>query len=114
MTRENIAENLKVGDCYFHLGYYDRNLSIPFVDTYFFIGKNLFSEVDYDSWFFQSPPQFLEGRVANTLDNCEEAGIFVVPVDGLEDFVDWNGLISELSENNRLQGQGKCLSQVVP
>lgn len=109
--RKEIRDVLQVGECYFHLGYYDRDLSVPFMETYFFIGKDLFPEVGFEAWFFQAAPQFLEGNAPMSLEECEQACVVAVPAAGLRDFVDWQGLIRELAENKALQEQGKFLSQ---
>lgn len=109
--RKLVIDVLEVGKTYFRLGYYDRNLSVPFLDTYVFVGKNLFKIGEVDHWFFQTAQLYLEGALASTLDECEEKGILGVPYESLDDLVDWDGLINELQENKRMQDQGKFLSQ---
>lgn len=101
---------LKKDACYFRLGYYDRNLSVPFIETFFFLGKGMFEAAD-DSWFFQHAQYYLERASANTIQECERAGIIELSSDDLEDIVDWDGLISELAENKRMQEEGRFLSQ---
>ena len=109
--RKEITDILQVGKCYFHLGYYDKNLAFPFIETYFFLGKNLFPDVGFDAWFFQEAPHFLGSNTPMSLDACEQNGVIHVPSHGLQDFMDWQGLIDELVENKVLQDQGKFLSQ---
>jgi hypothetical protein len=109
--RKSLIDVLEVGTTYFRLGYYDRNLSVPFVETYVFVGINLFKIDEVDHWFFQSAQMYLGGLLASTLDECEEKGILAVPHEMLEDLVDWDGLINELQENKRMQDQGQFLSQ---
>ena len=84
---------------------------MPFIETYFFLGKNLFPDIGFDAWFFQGASQFLEGHTPKILDECAQIGVVAVPDDGLSDFVDWEGLVDELVENKALQDQGKFLSQ---
>lgn len=110
--RKPIDHLLEVGKNYFLLGYYDRDLSVPFVEAYFFLGKNLFPDDVGDYWFFQNAQPFLDGVTVSTEAECEQAGVIRVPTEGLADFVDWQGLIDELLENKRMQDQGKFLSQV--
>ena len=105
-----INDSLRKEVCYFRLGYYDRNLSIPFVEPLFFLGKGLF-ETGGDNCFFQHAQQYLEKVSAEMIEDCDRAGIIELSADDLEDIVDWNGLISELVENKRMQDEGKFLSQ---
>jgi hypothetical protein len=95
---------------YFRLGYYDRNLSVPFIETLFFLGRGLFEAAD-DGWFFQHAQNYLRQDSAGTIEECERAGVIVLCFDDLEDIVDWEGLISELTENKTMQDEGGFLSQ---
>ena len=103
-------ESLKENGCYFRLGYYDRNLSIPFIETLFFLGRGLFGTAS-DIYFFQNAQSYLEKAFACTLEECDLAGIIGLSFDDLGDIVDWDGLTNELSENKRLQDGGGFLSQ---
>jgi len=108
--KKPLAELLVVGKCYFRLGYYDRNLSIPFVEPFIFIGKDLYPDaIGY--WFFQSAQEFLDGVSATSVDECEKSGISGYCLEDLEGLVDWAGLIEELSGNKNIQDQGGFLSQ---
>lgn len=108
--RKSIRNLLKVGKCYFRLGYYDRNLSVPFIESYFFLGPDLYPDAT-GYWFFQSAQEYLDGLPSNDEANCEGHGVIGLSDDDLEDIVDWDGLIEELSENKKMQDQGKFLSQ---
>jgi hypothetical protein len=41
----------------------------------------------------------LDKAFAETVEDCERAGIIELSVNDLEDIVNWNGLINELTEN---------------
>jgi len=108
--RNDVTGMLEIGKCYFHLGYHDRNLTVPFVTPYFFLGKDLFPGME--CWFFQGAPEFMEGqKPPEFAEDIDQVGIVAVPADGLTDFVDWSGLVAELSENKKLQDQGRFYSQ---
>jgi hypothetical protein len=108
--RRTITNSLKKEVCYFRLGYYDGNLSIPFIGTLFFLGQDIFGAAS-DVWFFQRAQCYLDEASADTIDECERAGIIELSSDDLEDIVDWEGLLSELAENNKMQDEGKFLFQ---
>ncbi|GGP24855.1 hypothetical protein GCM10010971_06740 [Silvimonas amylolytica] len=109
--RPDIVNRLQTGKACFLLSDHDRDLAVPFIETWFFHGKDLFHETGFEVWFFPEPSHFLDGYVAQNLEGCEPASVMSVPADGLPDFVDWQGLIDELAKNTSLQDQGKFLSQ---
>ena len=98
-----------IGKCYFHLGYYDRNLSIPFVEPFFFLGRDLFSE-GLGFFFFQGAVAYLDGEKLTSFDACDQKGVILVGEDDLDIFVEWSGLLSELNENKKMQDQGHWYS----
>ena len=105
-----MAYQFEIGKCYFHLGYYDKNLSTPFVEPFFFLGKDLFTEGAGFS-FFQGASAYLDGEKLNSLDDCEQKDVMLVGEDDLDTFVDWNGMLSELTENKKMQDQGLWFSE---
>lgn len=51
-------DDLSVGNSYFLVGYFDDDLTIPDIETYIYIGKNVLpcdKDEDEDSWYFQDP-----------------------------------------------------------
>ena len=108
--RRPIVDSLRKDVVYFRLGYYDRNLSVPFIETLFFLGRGMFEAAD-DGWFFQHAQNYLRHDSARIIEESERAGIVELSSDDLEDIVDWDGLISELAENKRMQDEGGFLSQ---
>lgn len=99
------------GQCYFLMGYCDRDLRIPDIETYLYLGCNIFGPQSEDCWYFQEARSFVEhGPVRSRLD-ADWDRVMEVTRDGLSNFLDWWGVISELTENKRLQEQGKTLAQ---
>lgn len=103
--------NYEPGQCYFMFGYCDRDLRIPDIDTYIFLGRNVFGPKSEDRWYFQEARSFVEhGRITTTSDPNYEH-VMAITKDALSNFVDWRGLIEELTENKKMQEQGKTLAQ---
>lgn len=97
--------------CYFLLGYCDCDLRIPDIHTYLYLGCNIFGQRSEDCWYFQEARSFVErGPVASRSD-ADWDQVMEVTKDGLCNFFDWLGLISELTENKRVQDEGKTLAQ---
>jgi hypothetical protein len=94
-------ERFQKGQCYFLLGYYDRQFRFPYIQTFVYIGKNLESagrtQLE-DRWYFQSPQFFLERGATPLQDFSEDSGIMTATQEALDGFVDSQGLISELTE----------------
>lgn len=56
-------ECLKVANVYFHVLFADDELSIPIVDTYIYVGKNLFGNDGNGAesrWYFQDPDTYMD------------------------------------------------------
>jgi hypothetical protein len=98
-------EKLIVGKAYFVQGYFDREGRIPLIDTYIYIGKNLFAEkksLQSDEWFFQDPESFLKNGSFTTMSKEKKAkikpDIYCVNKKALFSFYDIYGLIEKLSK----------------
>lgn len=91
------------GQCYFLLGYYDQRFRFPYIQTFVFIGKNLDDpkRKSEDLWFFQEPRSFTEQGASVPRDGTDNPEIMIVKKDGLEGFVDWSGLIENLTANKK-------------
>ncbi len=96
MIKEN---DLKIEKCYFMVDFYDKDLSVPNIETYIYIGKNIYGNQDNekDSWYFQEPDIFFDKGTSHEQDNSLENGIIFIEQDMLEFVYDINGVISELS-----------------
>lgn len=101
----------KLGQCYFLLGYCDRDLRIPDIHTYLYLGCNIFGQQSEDCWYFQEAKSFVECGPVTSRSDAGWEQVMEVTKDGLSNFFDWWGLTSELTENKRLQEQGKTLAQ---
>lgn len=108
MTSE---KSFEPGQCYFLLGYCDRDLRIPDIHTYIYFGCNIFGQESEDCWYFQEARSFVERGPVTSPSDADWDQVMEVTKDGLCNFFDWWGLISELTENKRLQEQGKTLAQ---
>lgn len=98
------------GQCYFMLGYCDRDLRIPDIETYICLGKNIFGPQSEDCWYFQEARSFVEDGRATSM---SDPHVMTITKEALSNFVDWRGLIEELTENKKMQDQGKTLAQRV-
>lgn len=105
------SDELVLEQTYFMLGYYDRALRIPFIQTYIYIGMNIYGGNAEPSWFFQEAESFVaKGSAAH-----HSAGVgddlVAITEESLSNFVSWSGLISELSENRSMQEKGRSLAE---
>jgi hypothetical protein len=87
---------VSVGACYFLLGFYDQKLKFPYIQSFIFLGKNLFPPIGDELWYFQQPDYFAE-NFAIEYDSLENSGVITIGVDGIDAVSDINGLIEALS-----------------
>jgi hypothetical protein len=99
------------GQCYFLLGYCDRELRIPDIETYIYLGRNVFGPQSEDCWYFQEARSFVEHGLVTTTSDANFEHVMTITKEALSNFVDWSTLIAELTENKKLQEQGKSLAQ---
>jgi hypothetical protein len=104
-----IEDGFEIGHCYFLLGHYDRRFRFPYIQTFVFIGKNLDNpqRKSEELWFFQEPQSYIERGASVPRDGIDSPEITMVKKDGLEGFVDWSGLIDNLTANKKALEQGK-------
>ena len=102
-------EKLIEGNVYFLVEYFDNKLSIPDIETYIYIGKNVLSTdaaSDEENWYFQDPESYLQkGPFVRSKDRT---GIDILRADEvtLETMHDLNGMIVALSEITGKPEQG--------
>ena len=55
------TEELREGECYFDMSFYDTRNDIPSIQTWIYIGKNLLKAdaTRGDRWYFQDPESYL-------------------------------------------------------
>jgi hypothetical protein len=95
------AESLVEGNCYFLVGYFDNSLCIPEIETYIFVGKNLFPEDagGKDAWYFQKPGTYLQHGPFHKLPPSEDYEPLMMGLDILEVSIkDLDGLSEFLTE----------------
>jgi len=96
--------NLIVGKAYFSLGYSSDDAPIPEVETYIFIGKDIFgSENSQGEYFFQTPWSYFEhGSFAETKKNKRgkifHGHVTLMRDDAIETLLDFDGLLTALGE----------------
>jgi len=95
---EKAQTRLKVGGCYFLLGYFDEDLRLPSIETYIYLGKNILDETEGDArWYFQEAESFVRlGRVQPQKGRNND-DILAAPIDHLEGFLN-AGQLAEVLE----------------
>lgn len=94
-----LVRDLKIDEVYFFVSYHDRNLLIPEIKTYLYLGIDLIpDEAKSPSYYFQEADKYIElGKWDNNLD-AENYGLVVVREDILDNIFDYAGLQNELDE----------------
>lgn len=94
-------ESLKVGQCYFMVSYLDNSMRIPEIETYIYVGKNLYPEDGNNGrnfWYFQNPETYLKTGAFNEQPPGDH-GVLRAMENILEAMCnDFDGLINTLSE----------------
>lgn len=96
-TLDNFPEQLTIGQPVFLLGYCDRDFKLPFVRPYIFIGVTESEEGRRKIWNFRSVKGAADIKEYPQVTEST-SGVLSVDHNGLATFVDWNGLVKELSE----------------
>lgn len=95
-------ENLLLkGNSYFLVGYFDNELSIPDIETYIYVGKNILpsdKKSGEDKWYFQDPETYFEK--GPFIESQDKEGFDILRADQvtLETMYDLEGLIIALEE----------------
>jgi hypothetical protein len=93
------ADDLIVNGCYFLLTYHDQDLRLPSIETYVFLGKNIFGLSQTrqgDRWFFQSAESVVENGPFRPQRDTPSESITAAGEEMIEDFDDALGLIERL------------------
>ena len=93
---------LTKGKAYFEVSYASRDIEIPDIETYIYIGKNIFPPREgSDDYYFQTPHSYLtHGDFAKITHQAQraEAQILLMKVDMVETLYSLDELLRMLSE----------------
>ena len=89
-------EDLVPGNCYFGLGYLDRELLLPTIETLVYVGQEVDSDTGVSLWKFQYPQFERDPPEPDAGRNSPE--FLVVPEEQLPSVLDLPGLILRLQE----------------
>lgn len=92
------------GRCYFLLSYYNDDMSIPDIESYIYVGKNVMpsdKKTKEEWWYFQSPETYLKLGSFFLSDDERDLGVLRTNSNTLELFCDLEGLIQKLSDIRR-------------
>jgi hypothetical protein len=52
-------DELREGECYFEISFWDTQSDIPCIETWIYVGKNLLKEGTQENrWYFQDPESY--------------------------------------------------------
>lgn len=91
-------DQLKEGECYFEISFWDTQSDIPCIETWIYVGKNLLAgESSDDLWYFQDPESFIKhGSFVNLSDNTEY-DVITADADAVRGFYNFGGLREALA-----------------
>jgi len=87
---------LVVGNCYFSVGYQDRDLLVPSIQTILYVGTEHDPDDDRRLWLFREPQATVPDAGENGAD--EEAALWAFPDEQLHTILDLAGLRGVLEE----------------
>lgn len=103
---ESRSDSLTPGQPVFLLGYHDREMRLPFLEAYVFLGVRTQDEVQSERWCFQQAEAYLRSPIESIEAAQSREGVLYADKEGLGTMVDWIGLVAELAE--RLEDQRRC------
>jgi hypothetical protein len=92
-------KDLREGTCYFLLLFPDRDLTLPLITTYIYVGKNLKKgrKSSKDRWYFQDPDSYVKYGSVLQIPRGRKHTIFVADKDDVTTMFNLAGLIQALS-----------------
>ena len=94
-------DDLLEGNSYFLVGFFDNNLSIPDIETYIYVGKNVLpsdNDSEEESWYFQDPETYSKKGPFFEVQGKVDIDILRVDQDTLELVYNLDGVIEVLIE----------------
>lgn len=93
------TNDLKIGQCYFFVGFYDRGFKYPQIRTMFYIGKSIFKEeTEKEKWYFQDAETYLNQGIPKKESEAEGLGVLALAEDALPLIETIEGLIETLND----------------
>lgn len=93
------SNDLKIGQCYFVVGFYDRGFRYPQIRTMFYIGKSIFEEkTKKDKWYFQDAEIYLSLGIPKKESEAEDLGVLALDADALSLVETLDSLIETLND----------------
>ena len=92
-------DDLKEGECYFEISFWDTQCEIPCIETWIYVGKNLLTggETLDDLWYFQDPESFLKHGSFVHLSADTEHDVITAEADAVRGFYNFEGLQEALA-----------------
>ena len=93
------------GQVYFRVTYPDGSMSIPLIETFVFIGKNLSEEDQEETWYFEFAEDyvFLGNAVTSDKQGIRVCALSASELDSMDDI---SGLATELEAANERRTNG--------
>jgi hypothetical protein len=105
-----MPNDLKMGQCYFLVSFYDRGLQYPRIRTMFYIGKNIFEEqAGKDRWYFQDADTYLNQGTPKNESEAVDLAVLALDADALPLVETIEGIIETLNDmkENKLKFKHK-------
>jgi hypothetical protein len=91
--------DLKVGQCYFIVGFYDEGFRYPHIRTMFYIGESIFkNKVGKDKWYFQNAELYLKRGIPKKESEAENLGVLALDESALPLVETIDSLIETLND----------------
>lgn len=94
------TRQFSVGNPYYLVTYADEQLSVPVIETYFYLGTNIFADESTDDpcWYFQIADSYLEDGPFKKGNGMSADVLLTAGADMLDSFVDVDELPGALSK----------------
>jgi len=103
------------GNHYYRVGFYDQKLTIPYITTLIYIGKNLRPDDNkptIDKWYFQDPESYLAHGAFTDFKEKIERKVYIYET--LKLIYDDQSLIDRMKLLQNLKKKGLYLAQIHP
>lgn len=97
------ASKFKVGQVYFLFTYFDKDLHIPSIDTFVYLGKDIFTETktsEGGEWCFQTAQSYVDDGPYDPKTKPPADGLLLAGSDTIDDFLALPELTEKLQSQN--------------